>query len=458
MSNDKMIKNNNQIKENNNIIKTEDLILLSQNNEFLNRKTRWERNNDDAILKKFNIKKSHWGFESTKTFTPLMVSEIPKGLDLNEFEILLRKQRLEDLNLRLEKCDFEEEDPDLREESPEPIYDNNGKRINTRIMMYKEKYINEKNNIIFELMKYDKNYQPPHDYKPPKKLKKIYIQNNDKYNFTKYLIGYKGETQKRLEKITNCKIHIRGKGSNWSNSTYTSNYVYLSQNEPLHILLIANNDEDIEKAIKIISPYLDENSPEYNKAKNTESLIVKNMNNKEPACEYCGEKGHCTFECPNNIGEFNKVEIKCEYCGDKGHVSMDCPFKPQDNIGYYTNKKVSDLNSIYNEIQKYKNMKDVPKSEVDSKVSNIRNSILMKGNLNLPMIPINNHIMKSINPNFNATTYLNNSINNNNIDIPSFLNLYGDDNNNDMEIYNDFLNKKNEEKINLNDNPNENKK
>ena len=449
MSNNKIINNIDEIKENNKSNKNEELIILPKNTEFLNRKTRWERNKEDSILKQFNIKKSHWGFESSKTFTPCMVNEIPKDLNINEFEMLLRKQRLEDINLRLEKCDFEEEDPDLREESPEPIYDGKGKRINTRIMMYKEKYINEKNNIIFELMKYDKNYQPPNDYKPPKKLKKIYIQNNDKYNFTKYLIGYKGETQKKFEKISNCKIAIRGKGSNWSNSTYSSNYVYLSQNEPLHILIIGNNDEDIEKAVELISPYLDENSSEYNKAKNSLSLVNRNNdNNKEPACEYCGEKGHSSWECPNNLGEFNKIEIKCIYCGDKGHVSMDCPFKPEDNGGnYFNNKKVNDLNSIYNEIQNYINMKDVPKSEVDMNVSNIRNSILMKNNLNLPMIPINNHIMKSINPNFNATTYLNNSINNNNINIPSFLNLYGN---------NTYLDKKNKEEINLNNHLNEN--
>ena len=34
----------------------------------------------------------------------------------------------------------------------------------------------EKNDIIGELILYDKNYNPPSDYKPPKKVKILYIK------------------------------------------------------------------------------------------------------------------------------------------------------------------------------------------------------------------------------------------------------------------------------------------
>ena len=99
MSNNKIINNIDENKENNKSNKNEELIILPKNTEFLNRKTRWERNKEDSILKQFNIKKSHWGFESSKTFTPCMVNEIPKDININEFEMLLRKQRLEDINI-----------------------------------------------------------------------------------------------------------------------------------------------------------------------------------------------------------------------------------------------------------------------------------------------------------------------------------------------------------------------
>ena len=57
MSNNKIINNIDEIKENNKSNKNEELIILPKNTEFLNRKTRWERNKEDSILKQFNIKK-----------------------------------------------------------------------------------------------------------------------------------------------------------------------------------------------------------------------------------------------------------------------------------------------------------------------------------------------------------------------------------------------------------------
>lgn len=123
---------------------------------------------------------------------------------------------MDDLNRRINLNDFEDEDPDLRSPSPEPIYDSKtAHRLNTREVRTKEKHVKEKNIIIEELIVLDDRYIPPSDYKPPKKVKKLYVPQNDSFNFIGMILGHRGSTQRDLEKKTGCKISIRGIGSNW---------------------------------------------------------------------------------------------------------------------------------------------------------------------------------------------------------------------------------------------------
>lgn len=347
---------------------------------LLGRKTLWDISisslgNNIIMSNSKSQRHSRWECSLSKTFTPLPVSNIPDNMDINTFENLLRKQRLNDISYRLSSNTFEDDDPDIREPSPDPIYDSKtGKRLNTRFIINREKYLKEKNDIITELIKYDKNYKPPLDYKPPKKVKILYIKSNDKYNFTKYIIGPKGSNQKKLEEQSKCKITIRGKGSNWnSNSSY-----YKDEQEPLHIHIQADTDEDLLKGEKLILPLLDENSEEYKKMKM--AITINNgYNNNEPACEFCGERGHKSWACPMNIGQFTKVDIKCKYCGDKGHPSCDCPFKPiEDN----KNNMEKELNQFLQEIDNFNEHKSIPIIEQEYKPSDIRKSVLLTGKIN----------------------------------------------------------------------------
>ncbi len=45
------------------------------------------------------------------------------------------------------------EDPDLRSPSPEPIYDNQGKRINTREVRKRDNFLRERISLIEDCMK-----------------------------------------------------------------------------------------------------------------------------------------------------------------------------------------------------------------------------------------------------------------------------------------------------------------
>ena len=348
--------------------KTNELLYIPKYNYLYGKKTLWSEDIDlDSILNQYkrihildknSLKRAKWSSEEDKVFTPAPVTSIPKNIDINTFENLLRKKKLAEIEKKISTGNFIDEeidnDKDLRTPSPEPIYDpRSGQRLNTRELRNKEKFLRQKNLLITELLKYDENYKPPQGYKPPKKTHKIYILNNEKYYYTRYILGPKGENLKRIQNNSNCKISIRGEGGGWqANNNQNQN----KPKEALHLLIEADNDETLQKGINLILPYLNENSQEYKAAKM--ALITQiNVNNNEWSCEICGEKGHKSWACPLNINQY-KAEVVCQYCGDKGHPSMDCPF-----IENLKNKKINEDNSL----NKKKNAND------------IQNSVLFKG-------------------------------------------------------------------------------
>ena len=140
-------------------------------------------------------------------------------MSLTEIEVLIRKHRIDDLSKRLILQDYEQQnDPDLRSPSPQPIYDaKTSRRINTRDQRLKDKYTKERQRLITEVLLLDPSYVPPPDYKPPKKHQKIFIPDtsgDEVYiNYIGQIIGPGGQTQKKLEKESKCKIQIRGAGS-----------------------------------------------------------------------------------------------------------------------------------------------------------------------------------------------------------------------------------------------------
>lgn len=67
--------------------------------------------------------------------------------------ILLGRHRLDDLQRRITMNDFEQNDPDIRSPSPEPVYDpKTGLRMNTREQRLKEKYLKERQRLIYEVL------------------------------------------------------------------------------------------------------------------------------------------------------------------------------------------------------------------------------------------------------------------------------------------------------------------
>ena len=120
-------------------------------------------------------------------------------------------------------------------------------RVNTRQNRVKTALDRERHLLIEECLKINPSFVPPTNYRAPKQSRKIFLPEDDPTNnYIGIVIGNKGITQKQLEYKSNCRISIRGKGS----SQYRRE---LDSDEKLHVLVQAENEDDVIESFLIIS-------------------------------------------------------------------------------------------------------------------------------------------------------------------------------------------------------------
>ena len=96
------------------------------------------------------------------------------------------------------------------------------------------------------------------------------------YNFIGLIIGPRGNTQKRLERETHCKISIRGKGSVKEGRSRRG--PAREEEDDLHVLITGSRQEDVACAEKIISdllvPQEDDSANEWKMAQLRELALI----------------------------------------------------------------------------------------------------------------------------------------------------------------------------------------
>ena len=131
-------------------------------------------------------------------------------------EVVRQYARYTDVAQRIASNDFYDDRPEhARSPSPPPKYDTNGVRQNTRDMRVREKLLEQRSDLIGWLVaRCPHLFRPPGDWRPQKKRRKLYIPLKEfpGYNFIGLVIGPRGNTQKRMQRETNTRIAIRGKG------------------------------------------------------------------------------------------------------------------------------------------------------------------------------------------------------------------------------------------------------
>lgn len=154
-----------------------------------------------------------WGKENEKTFHPPKFHAIPRGLPLHEVEYLMRLSRLDELIKKKNIGQLDLSDIECRSPSPEPIYDKEGKRLNTTEKRMKDEMTIEIQSLIDECEMMNPRFVPPHEFRNMKKTRKIFLpeSTDGKNNYAGLILGQKGENQKRIEGKTGCKISLRGR-------------------------------------------------------------------------------------------------------------------------------------------------------------------------------------------------------------------------------------------------------
>ena len=179
------------------------------------------------------------------------------------------------------------------------------------------------------------------------------------------LIGPRGNTLKTMEKESLAKIAIRGKGSvkegkGRSDAAHTSN-----QEEDLHCLIMADTEEKVNKAKKLIHNVIEtvslgnkiykclladkfkaasipegQNQLKRNQLRELAALNGTLRDDENQACQNCkslsilhnftianisigGQIGHRKYDCPEQRNF--TANIICRVCGNAGHMARDCP-------------------------------------------------------------------------------------------------------------------------------------
>ncbi|KAI0150258.1 eukaryotic type KH-domain (KH-domain type I) [Xylariaceae sp. FL1272] len=158
-----------------------------------------------------------------------------------------------------------------------------------------------------------------------------------------------------METESGAKIAIRGKGSvkegkGRSDAAHASN-----QEEDLHCLIMADTEEKVNKAKKLIHNVIEtvslaylklltstdccraraltvsqaasipegQNELKRNQLRELAALNGTLRDDENQACQNCGQIGHRKYDCPEK--QNFTANIICRVCGNAGHMARDCP-------------------------------------------------------------------------------------------------------------------------------------
>ncbi|CAH2324849.1 splicing factor 1 isoform X1 [Pelobates cultripes] len=277
-------------------------------------------------------KRSRWNDETPdqKTIIPGMPTVIPPGLSREQERAYIVQLQIEDLTRKLRTGDLGiPPNPEDRSPSPEPIYNSEGKRLNTREFRTRKKLEEERHNLITEMVGLNPDFKPPADYKPPatRVSDKVMIPQDEypEINFVGLLIGPRGNTLKNIEKECNAKIMIRGKGSVKEGKVGRKDGQMLpGEDEPLHALVTANTMENVKKAVDQIRNILKQG---------IETPEDQNDLRKMQLRELARLNGTLREDDNRILRPWQSTETRsitnntlCTKCGGAGHIASDCKF------------------------------------------------------------------------------------------------------------------------------------
>eukprot|EP00036_Acanthoecidae_sp_10tr_P008667 CAMPEP_0182923226 /NCGR_PEP_ID=MMETSP0105_2-20130417/5289_1 /TAXON_ID=81532 ORGANISM="Acanthoeca-like sp., Strain 10tr" /NCGR_SAMPLE_ID=MMETSP0105_2 /ASSEMBLY_ACC=CAM_ASM_000205 /LENGTH=617 /DNA_ID=CAMNT_0025060919 /DNA_START=69 /DNA_END=1922 /DNA_ORIENTATION=- len=278
-------------------------------------------------------RKRRWGNETEKVAVKAVISS---DLSADQQKAYLLHVQIEEINGRLRRPDLGiSTDPRERSPSPEPIYSHDGKRLNTREIRTRKKLESKRHELISEYQRLNPAYRPPGDYRAPdKKITDEVPIPQDEHphiGFMGLLIGPRGNTLKKIQKETGCKVMIRGKGTEKEGKGRSSRLPQQGDGKGMHAIIEAPTEAALKKCVNKIRTIIAvgiECPDGQNELKRMQlrELAALNGTLREDEmvakCKNCGSFEHRTWQCPIELNFVNQTT--CTRCGGKGHVAADC--------------------------------------------------------------------------------------------------------------------------------------
>lgn len=251
-----------------------------------------------------------------------------------------------------------------RDASPPPKYDGAGNRVNTREARLREGFEKERHYLVEMAVNSIKDYNPPFDYQRPNRtLEKLYIPVKDypDINFVGLLLGPRGNTLRTLQENSGAKLAIRGKGStkdgksvagaiteSTTTSTSFSNPTLSASDDDLHVVVTADSQLKIAKAIQLTNEVLEKaiSSPfGQNELKRGQLRELAVLNGTLRDTKPFDPDFHNNRNSSNNTKpSFDITKIVCKICGNIGHLSRDCKMREQVSSEQVTAENVPSKN------------------------------------------------------------------------------------------------------------------
>ncbi|CAF3405393.1 unnamed protein product [Rotaria sp. Silwood1] len=309
-------------------------------------------NNTQATKKR----KRRFGDETDRVFLPNMPTTISAtNMTDQQQKIYILQLQIEELTRRLKMNDLNistdhgasatnsSNAPKSRQNhllvspSPEPIYDQQGKRQNTREVRARRKIEEQRHQLVTELLVLNPEYKAPADYKPQqaKYIDKVMIPQEDhpEVNFVGLIIGPRGNTLKTLEKETNAKIIIRGKGSIKDGKMGLVKYGPLpGEDEPLHAYITGTSPEIVAKAVEKVNQIINQAIEEPEGMNELRKQQLREL----ALLHGTLRENDCLIKL-KLMTEAEKIvtnTIICTICGGAGHVPSDCKFRKNPDGTY----------------------------------------------------------------------------------------------------------------------------
>lgn len=277
-------------------------------------------------------RKTRWGSENTPCRLANFTTAITAPMTNEQIDVYVMQVRIEEITQKLRFNDIVPADLDRRYPSPPPVYDNSGKRVNTRYQRHRGRLEDERHSLIQRIICIIPNYTAPHGYVPsPRKLitDRVYILTKEfsEVKFIGQLLGLRGRSITDMNARSGATIAIRGKGSIKEGrlrgperpvtNTNTNN-----QEGPLHCLITAVTQDKVDRAKELVQGVIDAavTTPERdNERKRHQLRDLAALNGIFRDDEGRGDVVGGARE------RIAAAAVICRVCSNAGHIARDCP-------------------------------------------------------------------------------------------------------------------------------------